>query len=232
MTELNEPTSSARRNPLIWIVLIVVGLILFVLLSGERGDVPLTLKTDQKPIAMSGAATQTDVASDTDNLSGMDDSTSADSAIITSDANSAANSTGIIERSLLVPPGMRARQYIARLRSAGKPYPLSEVVDKAQQYRSEGSLADAHLLYFFAAREDHLIAMITMGEMADPVLFRAEDSLLDKADAIQAYKWYSKAAELGQPFASRRLDDLGRWATEAAAKGNAEASQLLLNLNR
>jgi hypothetical protein len=232
MTELNEPTPSARRNPLIWIVLIVVGLILFVLLSGERGDVPTTLKTDQQPIAISGAAPQADVVSDTDNLSGMDDSTSTDSAIITNNADSPTDSVGTIERSLLVPPGMRARQYIAKLRSAGKPYPLSEVFEKAQQYHREGSLADAHLLYFFAAREDHLIAMITMGEMSDPVLFRAEDSLLDEADAIQAYKWYSKAAELGQPFASRRLDDLGRWANEAAAKGNAEARQLLLNINR
>lgn len=232
MTETNEPTASARRNPLIWIVLIVVGLILFVLLSGERGDVPLTLKTDQAPIAMSETATQAVAAIDADNLSGMDDSTSADSAIITNDANSTTDSVGTIERSLLVPPGMRARQYIAKLRSAGKPYPLSEVVEKAKQYRSEGSLADAHLLYFFAAREEHLVAMITMGEMSDPVMFRAEDSLLDQADAIQAYKWYSKAAELGQPFASRRLDDLGRWADEAAANGNAEARQLLLNINR
>ena len=232
MTELNQPTSSARRNPLIWIVLIVVGLILFVVLSGERGDVPLSLKIDQTPIALSGAATQTDVAGDTENLSGMDDSTSVDSAIITNDADPTTGSAGTIERSLLVPPGMRARQYIAKLRAAGKPYPLSEVFEKAQQYRGEGSLADAHLLYFFAAREDHLAAMMTMGEMSDPVLFRAEDSLLDQADAIQAYKWYSKAAELGQPNASQRLDGLDRWANEAAAKGNAEASQLLLNINR
>lgn len=232
MTEPNEPTASARRNPLIWIVLIVVGLILFVLLSGERGDVPLTLDTGQQPIAMSGAAAPTDVVGDANNPGDTDDSTSADIAIITNDANSTTDSAGAIERSLLVPPGMRARQYIEQLRSAGRPYPLSEVFAKAQQYRSEGSLADAHLLYFFAAREDHLAAMMTMGEMSDPVLFRAEDSLLDQADAIQAYKWYSKAAELGQPKASQRLDDLGRWAKEAAAKGDAEASQLLLNINR
>jgi len=231
MTELNEPTASARRNPLIWIVLIVVGLILFVLLSGERGDVPLTLNTDQQTIAMSGAAAPTDVAGDV-KPGDSDDSTAADIALITNDANSTIETAGTIERSLLVPPGMRARQYIEQLRSAGKPYPLSEVFAKAQQYRSEGSLADAHLLYFFAAREDHLAAMMMMGEMSDPNLFRAEDSLLDEADAIQAYKWYSKAAELGQPKASQRLDDLGRWANNAAAKGNAEASQLLLNINR
>ena len=231
MTEPNEPTAPARRNPLIWIVLLVVGMILFVLLSGERGDVPLTLNTNQQAIAMSGAAAPTDVAGDV-KLGDTDDLSAADIALIANDANSTIDSAGTIERGLLVPPGMRARQYIEQLRSAGKPYPLSEVFAKAQQYRSEGSLADAHLLYFFAAREDHLIAMITMGEMSDPVLFRAEDSLLDEADAIQAYKWYSKAAELGQPFASRRLDDLGRWANEAAAKGNAEARQLLLNINR
>jgi TPR repeat protein len=66
--------------------------------------------------------------------------------------------------------------------------------------------------------------------MSDPMLFRAEDSLLDQADAIQAYKWYRKAAEMGQPSASGRLDELSRWASEAAASGNSEAAQLLLNI--
>ena len=39
--------------------------------------------------------------------------------------------------------------------------------------------------------------MMKLGELADPVLFRAEDSLLDRADVIQAYKWYQKAAAQG-----------------------------------
>lgn len=202
MSELNEATPSARRNPLIWIVLVVVGLILFVFLSGERGDVPANLKDQPTPVAVS------------------EDETVAP-------ADSAA---GTIERSLLVPPGMRARQYIEQLRAAGKPYPLSQAFEKAQKYHSEGSLADAHLLYFFAARENHLPAIMTMGEMSDPRLFRAEESLLDQADAIQAYKWYRKAAQLGQPSASERLDELGRWASEAAATGDSEARQLLLNI--
>ena len=204
MSELNEATPSARRNPLIWIVLVVVGLILFVFLSGERGDVSTNLKTQQTAVAVSE-----------------------DETVAQAEQESA---VGSIERGLLVPPGMRARQYIEQLRAAGKPYPLSQAFDKAQKFRGEGSLADAHLLYFFAARENHLPAIMTMGEMSDPMLFRAEDSLLDQADVIQAYKWYRKAAQLGQPSASERLDKLGRWASEAAATGNAEARQLLLNI--
>ena len=216
MPELNEATPSPRRNPLIWIVLVVVGLILFVFLSGERGEVPanlknglengqkIDLKNDQAPVALSEEVTEA----------------MAETVAV----------VGTIDRSLLVPPGMRARQYIERLRAAGKPYPLSQAFEKAQKYRREGNLADSHLLYFFAAREDHLPAIMTMGEMSDPLLFRAEDSLLDQADSIQAYKWYRKAAQLGQPSASERLDQLGHWASEAAAAGNSEAAQLLLNI--
>ena len=36
-----------------------------------------------------------------------------------------------------------------------------------------------------------------MGEMADPMLFQAQESLLDSSDSIQAYKWYQKAAAQG-----------------------------------
>ena len=211
MSELNEATPAPRRSPLIWIVLVVVGLILFVFLSGERGDLPASLKNTQTPVDVSEEGT---LAED----------------VVAEDAAGSEAVAGTINRSLLVPPGMRARQYIEQLRAAGEPYPLSQAFEKARKFRDEGSLADAHLLYFFAAREDHLPAIMTMGEMSDPMLFRAEDSLLDQADAIQAYKWYHKAAQLGQPSASGRLDELGRWASEAAATGNSEAAQLLLNI--
>ena len=206
MSEHNEATASPRRNPLVWIVLVVVGLILFVFLSGERSDVPALLKNAQPDIAVSAHDFVAEGAAGTEAV------------------------VGSIERSLLVPPGMRARQYIEQLRDAGEPYPLSQAFEKAQKFRNEGSLADAHLLYFFAARENHLPAIMVMGEMSDPMLFRAEDSLLDQADAFQAYKWYQKAAQMGQPSASGRLDELGRWASEAAATGNSEAAQLLLNI--
>ncbi len=194
MSELNEPETSSRRNPLLWIALVVIALIVFVFVSGDRGD---TMSASKPEVA------------------------SADSADSTSSGN--------IDRSLLVPPGMRARQYVDQLRADGKPYPLPQVFEKAQKYLQEGSLADSHLLYFFAAREEHLPAIMRMGEMSDPTLFRAEDSLLDHADVIQSYKWYQKAATLGHQAAAERIDSLQQWAVAEAEAGNPYARQLLLN---
>ena len=199
MSEVTEPAAVKRPNPLLWIAVIVIGLILFVFLSGERED----------PLATPN----------------MDEVAPAD--LLEDDSSETA--AGTINRVVLVPPGMRAREYIGQLREAGKPYPLSGVYQKAQEYQHEGSLADAHLLYFFAARENHLPAMMMMAEMADPRLFQAQNSLLDQADLVQAYKWYRKAAQQGQPEAELRLDALRTWVSEAADAGNAEARQFLLN---
>lgn len=200
MSELNEPAASSRRNPLIWVALAVASLIIFVFINGERGG--STLVSKQIEISEPEAISEP-----------ADEGTA----------------SGSIERSLLVPPGMRARQYIEQVRANGKPYPLAQAVEKAQEYLREGSLADAHLLFFFAAREEHLPAVMQMAEMSDPTLFRAEDSLLDHADVIQAYKWYQKAATLGQQEAVARLENLQQWASDEAEAGNPHARQLLLN---
>jgi len=202
MSEMNETGSSPRRNPLIWISLAVIGLILFVLLSGDRGD---SISVD------SGEPTSTDEVAGTEDATGTDET------------------VGTIDRNAPAPPGMRARQYVEQLRSEGRPYPLELIYVKAQSFQQEGSLADAHLLFFFAAREDHLPAMMVMGEMSDPTRFRAEDSLLDNADVIQAYKWYQKAAEKGHQPASERVVGLRQWALDEAEAGNSYARQLLLN---
>jgi len=191
MSDLIEPSPPLRRpNPLIWIGLIVVGLIIYILLGSNRGAKVETI----------GEAAQVEAS-------------------------------GEIERSLLIPPGMRARQYIAKIREGEPPYALSEIFEKASDYQREGSLADAHLLFFFSAREGHLPAIMKLGELADPALFRAEDSLLDQADAIQAYKWYQKAVMLGHEPALKRVNNLQLWATDEAKLGNPDARQLLLNFD-
>jgi hypothetical protein len=195
MSELKETGSSSRRNPLVWISLVVIGLIMFVFLNSKRGDsIPVSTPIVEETTVVNEA------------------------------------SAGTIDRSLLVPPGMRARQYIEQLRNNGKPYPLEEVFVKAQEYQQEGNLADAHLTYFFGAREEHVPSIMMMGEMSDPILFRAEDALLDNADVIQAYKWYQKAAEMGYPPANERVASLQQWARDEAEVGNPLARQLLLNI--
>jgi hypothetical protein len=199
MSELNEPAPAARRNPLMWVTLVVIGLILFVFLGGDREDALPRVQVDAVEPGVEEYVAEELAA-------------------------------GTIERSLLIPPGMRARETIQQLRSAGKPYPLSQVFDRAQKYQHEGSLADAHLLYFFAARESHLPSVMMMAEMSDPLLFRAENSLLDQADAIQAFKWYRMATELGQPGVADRLEALRGWANDAAATGDSQAEQLLLSI--
>lgn len=189
MAESSETgPSSSRQNPLIWIAVIVIGLIVFVFVSGERG-----------------------------------------STMFVEIPNDNGDSAGTIERSLLLPAGLRAREYIEQLRDSGEPYPLDNTFSKAEQYLEEGSLADAHLLYFFAAREDYLPAIMKMGEMSDPTLFQAENSLLDHADVIQAYKWYQKAAAMGHQAASERVNGLQQWAVAEAGAGNSHAKQFLLN---
>jgi len=210
MSEMNEAAPSSRKNPLLWVSLAVIGLIVFVFVSGDRGG-PVPAGQPEAEVAsitsdvITGDGTTGDGTTDEDITSGS------------------------IDRSLLLPPGMRARQYIEQIRDNGKPYPLAEIYARAQNYLQDGSLADAHLLYFFAAREQHLPAIMRMAEMSDPTLFRAEDSLLDHADVIQAYKWYREAATLGHEAAAERLDGLQQWAVVEAESGNPHARQLLLN---
>lgn len=189
MSDLFEPRPPTRRpNPIIWIGLIIVGLILYIFVSSDRG---MPVETVNKVAQI--------------------------------------ESSGEIERSLLIPPGMRAREYIAQIRASEKPYPMTDIVEKAAAYQTEGSLADAHLLYFFSARESYLPAMMKMAEMADPAFFRAEDNLLDQADAIQAYKWYQKAATMGHEPAVKRVKNLQQWADTESKTGNPDARQLMLN---
>jgi len=186
MPELN--LTKRRRNSMIWITLIVVGLILFMFIGVERGRQVTTV---------------TEVVQENNRVE--------------------------IQRSELMPPGLRAREYIAEVRAGGKPYPLASIFEKGSSFQDQGNLADAHLLYFFSAREDYVPAIMKMGEMADPTLFRAENSLLDQADAIQAYKWYKKAVALGHDPATVGVNNLKQWATAESVVGNPDARLLMLN---
>lgn len=124
-----------------------------------------------------------------------------------------------------------AREFIADVGDKG-PERYAEAYTRAQEYRKQGQLADAQLLYFYAARGGHADAEFALAEMNDPNHHAAATSLLAEPDAYQAYKWYSAALEHGAGEAKARLEMLHQWATQAAAKGNAEAERLLLQWSR
>ena len=147
----------------------------------------------------------------------------------TSSANMQGQQAGQIDRESLVPPGLQARDLIQQIREKGKPYPLDQLMAQASAYANDGNLADAYITFYFAAREGSVDAMMMMAEMSDPTMFQSENNLLDRADAVQAYKWYKMALDKGFEPASARLKNIHQWAKAEAKYGNKDASQLLLN---
>ena len=124
-----------------------------------------------------------------------------------------------------------AREFLADVRET-TPESYDDAYRRARDYQDNGQLADAQLLYFYAARGGHAGAEFELAEMNDPNHHESGTSLLEEPDAYQAYKWYSAALEHGSREAQERLDALHDWATEAAEQGNSEAERLLLQWPR
>ena len=99
---------------------------------------------------------------------------------------------------------------------------------QAGEFMSDGDMADAQLLYFFAAREGHGPSAMVLAGLYDPVGFDADRSLMDQPDVFQAFKWYKKALEAGEEQAAEPLAALKSWCEQAAAEGDEKAAQVLL----
>ena len=106
---------------------------------------------------------------------------------------------------------------------------LDTVFRKAGESLKLGRIADAHLLYFFAARRGHAPAALVLAGIYDPVRFDKDRSLLGRPDPLQALKWYRVAAEQGDGEAQARLKSLESWVDAKARAGDAEAERLRLS---
>jgi TPR repeat protein len=124
--------------------------------------------------------------------------------------------------------GDTARDAIAELQSESDPPDYAAAYQRAREFQDEGRLADAQLMYFFAARGGDPDAAFALGSMNDPNHFSPESSLMQKPDAFQAYKWYVQARDAGDSVADQRLMELHAWAEQQADEGNSEAEQLLV----
>ncbi len=228
MSILSESEPPVKRhNPLLWISLVVGGLIVYVLVGSDRGT-PVTTERAVERVGQVERVKPAELVEPVEQAEPIEQAEPVEQ-IASLELVGQVETSNEIERSLLIPPGMRARQYIAEIRKKGVPYPFVSIYDKGSSFQQKGSLADAHLLYFFSAREGYIPAMMKLGEMSDPTLFRAENSLLDHADAIQAYKWYQRAAAQGHAPATEGVNNLRQWAIAESKFGNPDARQLLLN---
>ncbi len=124
-------------------------------------------------------------------------------------------------------PGARARALIAGMRAAGT-IDLDKIFAEAQQAQSRGEMADAYLLYFFAAREGLAAASLELGTQADPATRDPINSVFESADYTQAHKWYQMAAQQGDAVGRDRLTDLHTRIERLAAGGDAQAQRISL----
>lgn len=124
--------------------------------------------------------------------------------------------------------GDSARAYIAELTSGDDEVDYAEAYERAGEFQAEGQLADAQLLYFFAARGGHGAAAFDLATSYDPNHHSQDASLMNEPDPFQAYRWYRQADEAGHEGANERLEELRAWAERAAGTGDAEAERLLL----
>lgn len=126
-------------------------------------------------------------------------------------------------------PGEEARALIATMRAPNAKEDLDTVFRKAGESLKLGRIADAHLLYFFAARRGHAPAALVLAGLYDPVRFDKDRSLLGRPDPVQALKWYRVAADQGEGEAQARLRSLESWVDAKAGAGDAEALRLRLS---
>ena len=124
-------------------------------------------------------------------------------------------------------PGAEARRIIAEIRSGARAADLDAVFREANGFRDSGQETDAHLLYFYAAKNGHPDAMFILGAAYDPLHFAAASNAMDEPIPDQAHKWYRLAAGAGVEAADARLDALRSWVARAAANGDRDARQLL-----
>jgi TPR repeat protein len=124
--------------------------------------------------------------------------------------------------------GDRARAVVAKLRAGNAEPDSGEAFARAEQLQSEGQLADAYLLYRFAAGQGHAQAALVLGTQADPAFYTPETSVLPGPDPQQAYKWYRAAAAAGNEEAVARLQQLREHVEQSAVDGNSAARRLML----
>lgn len=124
--------------------------------------------------------------------------------------------------------GDGARTFLYEMRAASSEPDADAVFAEAERMQDKGDREDAYLLYRYAARHGQAQAALVLGTQADPAYHAGANGFLPEADAGQAYKWYSMAADAGNAVATQRLPELRKRVQQDALAGDEQARRLLL----
>lgn len=89
--------------------------------------------------------------------------------------------------------------------------PVSEMYAEASDRAAAGQESAALVIYETAAARGHAPSARAVGEMYDPSLWGTTPSPLSEPDAVEARRWYGRAADLGDDVAQARLTALAAW---------------------
>jgi TPR repeat protein len=88
------------------------------------------------------------------------------------------------------------------------PDEVATLLARARAYLSAGDVAAARLVLRRAAERDDPQAALALGGTYDPSVLKRLGIASYLADTAQAREWYRRAAQLGSPDASLRLEQL------------------------
>jgi len=219
-TDLSNPPQNNRKGPWLWIAVVAaITLVLILLVPGEeQSETPNT--STASPVTPPSLLT-----SDRDAEPRSTQPIEEGAAASTEQAPEPAKTEAQVD----LAPGAAARNLIADLRQTS-PLNLDRAFAEAETHQQAGRDEDAYLLFFFAAREGHAESAMTLAQQSDPASFQP-GGLFDEADELQAYKWYSSAAESGHPDASDHLQRLRSQVENAANNGDQRAQRIMLQWN-
>jgi TPR repeat protein len=107
-----------------------------------------------------------------------------------------------------VPPAPEVSQTGERERRAQPYQEEDEALSRAQELIKRGDVSSARLLYEDLALSGSALGALALARTYDPDFLRSIGAFGMRPDLDLARKWYSKASELGNGEASRRLSEL------------------------
>lgn len=236
---------SLWRSPLVWIALVVIAAVFSLFMTGER-EAPVETATSDAPPTTPAVTEQQSPPVDTGNVASEPaKGTASDAAPVADEvvaedtpppvatrdkgASKPAVTPEAAVETKTIKPGDEARATIADVRKQGGIQDFGALFAKAGELSKAGKMADAYLLYFYAAREGHAESAYILGGWSDPNHFSRIENVFDDPSPLQALKWYRIAASDGNKDAQNRLRELQKWVEARARTGDVQAQQLLLS---